>query len=1116
MNNLAKLDNKELEKLNESIKNGLKLVDDIVLKNYISSLEELEVIPLDVNLKKDNIGRIRLLNITKMVYKKDEASTYKFASIFNAVASTNSSLITIINSNGKDTKFYLGIRNLTEYSSSIPLDVLKNSIQGQFSGIQLEDVYGPHDIELLQNIDSSSISSVSCVANNKNKDFIDNNKYLQGLEKLALAMQGEKYSAIIIANPLLQNELTNVRKSYEDIYTNIAPLANIVLNYGENSSVTDTVSKSEGISQGSSEGISTTVTENTSTTVSHSTSQSTSKKSKKSKIGSLVGAALSTVGTAVGAAVGTAVGAAAGTALGPGPGNVVGGFAGAYTGSKIGNQIGSAIGKVIVGATDETETNGETKSHSETVGNSESKGKTFTKNESRSQTDSNSEANSIGNSQSAQFTKQNKSVMAMLERIDNQLKRVNEFESLGMWECAAYFLSPSLNTSKVGAATYKSLMAGENTGLEISAINTWTKPDRNEFDKNALIADYVKNLIHPRFIYRNNLGVDITVSPASLVSSNELAIHMGLPRNSVPGFPVVEHIDFGKEIVKYESKDKETDENKEIILGNIFNMGKTLEKSEVNLDLESLTMHTFISGATGSGKSNTIYHLLDELRLQGIKFMVIEPAKGEYKRVLGHLEDVKVFGTNPNLTELLHINPFKFPKEIHVLEHIDRLIEIFNVCWPMYAAMPAILKEAIIESYKKCGWNLDLSVNLENDNFFPTFIDLLEELKNVIKLSEYSEEIKANYIGSLTTRVKSLTNGLNGQIFSSDEIDNETLFDTNVIVDLSRVGSQETKSLLMGILVMRLSEHRMAKSKTSNMKLHHVTVLEEAHNILRAKNSVSSIEGSNVAEKAVEMISNAIAEMRTYGEGFMIVDQSPNAVDMSAIRNTNTKIIMRLPEENDRKMAGKSAALKEEQINEIARLPKGVAVVYQNDWIEAVLCKINKFDGEEKEYEFEGCDKIIDIRFYRNQLIYLMIQGRLDEKLLFDVEEIRNNINKLGLSIRNKEFVEKLIEEYKQNRKISLWDDDNFGILSSRVTDILDVRKIIEEIVISAYDTAELTSDLRKLIHQFLPCSSEKVTLTVSQCLMKDMSIQEDENSITRKKIYIDWYDSVKEEEILL
>ena len=72
----------------------------------------------------------------------------------------------------------------------------------------------------------------------------------------------------------------------------------------------------------------------------------------------------------------------------------------------------------------------------------------------------------------------------------------------------------------------------------------------------------------------------------------------------------------------------------------------------------------------------------------------------------------------------------------------------------------------------------------------------------VINESGYSDEVKSNYIGSLTTRVKSLTNGLNGQIFSSNEISNDILFDSNVIVDLSRVGSQETKSLLMGILVM--------------------------------------------------------------------------------------------------------------------------------------------------------------------------------------------------------------------------------------------------------------------------------------------------------------------------
>ncbi|MFC2423031.1 MAG: helicase HerA domain-containing protein [Fusobacterium polymorphum] len=1074
MNDLTKLDNKELKKLNESIQNGLKLIDDIVLKNYISSLEELEIIPLDEELKENNIDRIRLFNITKMVYKKDEASSYKFASIFNAVASTNSSLITIINSDGKDTKFYLGVRTLIENNSpATPFEVLGKSIQGQFPGIKLENLKNNRIEDLLKSINSESVASVSCVANNKNKDFIDNNKYLQGLEKLALAMQGEKYSAIIIANPLSQNELTNVRKSYEDIYTNIAPLANVVLNYGKNYSITDTTSTSDAKTYGTNKGGSRTFTENESINENIGEVVSVSKQSTKSKVASILGGALGVVGALSGGAIGGAVG------------------------SLVGSGISAAFSENI------TKTSG---GGSKSKGFSTADGETWGENESDSHTESNSKANSSGDSQSAQFTRQNKSILAMLERIDNQLKRVNEFESLGMWECAAYFLSPSLNTSKVGAATYKSLMAGENTGLEISAINTWTKPLRNEFDKNALVVDYVKSLIHPRFIYKNNFGVDITVSPASLVSSNELAIHMGLPRNSVSGFPVVEHIDFGKEIVKYDSND----ESKKISLGNIFNMGKVIEENKVELDLESLSMHTFISGATGSGKSNTIYHLLNKLMIEDINFMVIEPAKGEYKKVLGHRKDVRVFGTNPNLTELLHINPFRFPKEIHVLEHIDRLIEIFNVCWPMYAAMPAILKEAIIQSYKKCGWDLDLSINLEKDSFFPTFIDLLEELKNVIKLSEYSEEVKANYVGSLTTRVKSLTNGLNGQIFSSKEIDNEVLFDTNVIVDLSRIGSQETKSLLMGILVMRLSEYRMSTSKTSNRKLHHITVLEEAHNILRAKNSVSSVEGSNVGEKAVEMISNAIAEMRTYGEGFIIADQSPSAVDISAIRNTNTKIIMRLPEENDRKIAGKSAALKDEQINEIAKLPKGVAVVYQNDWIEAVLCKIDKFKDEEKEYIYKDEKTYNEKKKINSILINFILNNRLDSPDRINEKEVKDAIENFEGSTQLKIELLSLLKNYKKNGKIKLWEDDiekeNLLRQSILIKNILDLDDVVKEFKNKIFSIQEPDYILNTLIAQKIENFNTNILLAIKECLVRsyvdiNRNISELEFDILRKNI---------------
>nr|WP_262508740.1 ATP-binding protein [Ursidibacter maritimus] len=446
---------------------------------------------------------------------------------------------------------------------------------------------------------------------------------------------------------------------------------------------------------------------------------------------------------------------------------------------------------------------------------------------------------------------------------------------------------------------------------------------------------------------------------------------------------------FGRRIQNVNGQNEKAE--RVVNLGQVRHLWQDLPQ-KVELDVEKLSSHIFITGSTGSGKSNTVYQLLDQLNQNDVKFMVIEPAKGEYKNVFGFRSDVKVFGTNPQKTSLLRINPFKFPEDIHVLEHIDRLVEIFNVCWPMYAAMPAVLKDAMLEAYRVSGWNLETSEN-RHKNLFPSFKDLLQQLEKVINESKFSQEVKSNYEGSLVTRVKSLTNGLNGQIFSADEVDNHILFDENVIVDLSRIGSQETKSLIMGILVMRLSEHRTSESNGMNVKLKHVTVLEEAHNILKRTSSEQSSEGSNVAGKAVEMLSNAIAEMRTYGEGFIIADQSPGAVDISAIRNTNTKIIMRLPEETDRRLAAKASGVTDEQLEEIAKLPKGVAVVYQNDWLEPILCKVAYF--ETNEQYFEQPDKRQEKKqeqrkIFNECLAKFLFSKKLEKRDKLDFEKIRN------------------------------------------------------------------------------------------------------------------------------
>src|SRR5699024_10126467 len=147
-------------------------------------------------------------------------------------------------------------------------------------------------------------------------------------------------------------------------------------------------------------------------------------------------------------------------------------------------------------------------------------------------------------------------------------------------------------------------------------------------------------------------------------------------------------------------------------------------------------------------------------------------------------------------------------------------------------------------------------------NIYPNFLDVVDNIFTIMNESQYSADSKSDYIGALSTRLKSLTNGINGMIFVSDDLTDEELFDSNVVVDLSRVGSSETKALIMGLLIMKLQEYRMDTTSIMNEPLKHVTVLEEAHNILKRTSIDQSQEGANLLGKSVEMLANAIAEMR--------------------------------------------------------------------------------------------------------------------------------------------------------------------------------------------------------------------------------------------------------------
>lgn len=1052
--------------LQTNFSNALLAVDDIVLKNYLPKIDTLNIMPLDEESKKKTLKSLRLFKVTEMVYEKDEFSAYKFASVFNSLANVNCTVFIIIDSNGQKTDFYVGIRGYDEERTPTTIkDTLKKALCGQFPGVKINDNYLIEDMENLfvdMQQDKLNISSVSCVANSKDSEIDSNDSFVQGMEKLVTAMQGEKYTAIIMADAATK-KIQDIKRSYETIYSQLIPFAKTQLAYSKNDSFSKSVATCMGTSvsythtEGENYSTGQTHTEGTTESSSFTESHSESKQNLTSKILQSAPAVIGMVSGALAPFTGgasLAVGAVVGGAVG---------FAGRAFDRTETDGTSTTTSTSTSSSDSTTQTRGMSSSDAETTGRNESK------------TDTKGITESTG--RTLTLTVENKTISDIVQKLEKQLKRIEDCESLGMWECSAYFMSEDNDVAEIAALTYKSLMRGENSGVEAGAVNSWFSSNKNKVN---LIKEYLFNIRQPVFEYNLN-GQQLYLTAASMVSSNELAIHMGLPRKSVPGFPVIEHADFGKEVVKYNNLEIA----KSINLGSVFNMGAVTQNKTV-LDLQSLAMHTFITGATGSGKSNTVYKILEQLLRNEVKFMVIEPAKGEYKNVFGTSRysdcyGVHVYGTNPAFADLLKINPFKFPKGIHVLEHVDRLVEIFNVCWPMYAAMPAVLKDAILQAYENAGWDLTTSENKISYELFPTFKDLLIELVDVINKSAYDQEVKSNYIGSLQTRVKSLTNGLNGQIFSSNEIDNAILFDSNVVIDLSRIGSIETKALIMGILVMRLNEHRMTQNEGMNVPLKHVTVLEEAHNILKRTSTEQSMESANMAGKSVEMLSNAIAEMRTYGEGFIIADQSPNAVDISAIRNTNTKIIMRLPDEDDRMLAGKAAALKDEQIDEIAKLPKGVAVVYQNDWLEAVLCKVDRFDGEEKLYNYtpENTASCSDDEV-KHKLIKFFINDKKVDYLDRDIEQIKAELITSSLSSVHKKQIYPLL-----NRNVNEKDS------SKAVVDLLECRDKAARIIIDSETLEKINLGLFNIITSKMSNVDDCEILEISKKIMRNYFLSE-------------------------
>lgn len=880
---------------------------------------------------------IAVYQITKMMYNEEENSFEKLVSVYSALNSFGGIVALILQSDGNSTRLYLGTK--ISGNGKVAGGLLAGNLKGQFPGCEIEEL---DEIEKNKLLDSygmngavtagRTVRSLSMIPSRREDERQQGKEFsAQGYEKFIDAMNGKRYTLVVLSQGVSPDAMDECREGLESLFTSLSPYAKETSTYGENESDSVNYSISSNINNSISKSVS------KSFGTSHTNSISEGRNSNNGQTYELFGM---------------------------------------HFNSGSGTNTGTS------------RSDGTSTSSSDTTSSSESYGSG----------DSQSSGTTTGTNYSITMNRDNKAVQNLLTKIDEHIKRINVSQTFGMWNSACYVIADDVATATMGTSTLASLFAGDSQAAPRAYYNQWDVTNPGERRK---ILEYISNLQHP--VIELTMQQQITdasgntttkpyqteqITPAMMISGKEIPTLMGLPRKSVPGIVVDKMAEFGRNIPEKWKRSVK----RPILFGNVYHMGQE-EKTKTYLDLDTFASHTFICGASGSGKSNTTYNLLQKLIDNKVPFLVIEPAKGEYKIEFADLPGINIFTADETPYRRLQINPFEFSAGIHIREHLDNIVQVVSACWPLYGAMPGLLKKAFEQVYLDHGWDLDHSERIINrGSRFPVFSDLVKVLERIINESPYSAQTKGDYKGALLNRVSSLCNGFEGQIFGrSVGIPDATLFNKNTIIDLSSIGSDETRSLIMGILIIKLKNYRKTVTTGPNSKLVHVTVLEEAHNILKRCSQEQSTDSGNVQGAAVGSLCRCIAEMRSAGEGFMIIDQSPSAVDEAAIKNTAIKICMRLPSKKDCEEMGAALSLNENQVRELSRLDIGVAAIFHAGWTDTLLARMG--DIWDKRYRTKK-PPVLDYGTYTRvqgaitQLMYQKIRQKSFTAIYDDVQEL--------------------------------------------------------------------------------------------------------------------------------
>ena len=404
-----------------------------------------------------------------------------------------------------------------------------------------------------------------------------------------------------------------------------------------------------------------------------------------------------------------------------------------------------------------------------------------------------------------------------------------------------------------------------------------------------------------------------------------LAALAGLPRREVPGVRLLDvgYFDVTAEPVAQDS----------VEIGTILD-GQDRPVGQLGVPLATLNRHALVTGATGSGKSQTVRYLLEQLTKAEIPWLVVEPVKSEYSSIAGRIAAAggKLTLINPADPGAipLAINPLAPEPGYPVQAHIDMVRALFLAAFDAREPFPQIMSQALQLAYESCGWD-PVSGAGQPGALVPPAVPTLAQLQaaaiEVITEVGYGPELAADVRGFVDVRLRSLRTGSAGRFFEGGHpADIAELLRRNAVLAIEDVANDEDKAFLIGTLIIRITEHLRLRSRAGAVggeSLEHVLVIEEAHRLLRGDREGASAH-------AVELFASLLAEIRAYGEGLVIAEQIPAKLVPDVVKNTALKVVHRLPAHDDRELVGATMNLDAEQSRQVVSFSPGIAAVFMD------------------------------------------------------------------------------------------------------------------------------------------------------------------------------------------